>query len=63
MFFNNLPDFSAKKFFFTLSHLQTIYYVFSDPAHSFFSIFLTSPSRKIMVRPLGEVGKRKTKED
>ena len=36
MFFNNLPDFSAKKFFFTLSHLQTIYYVFSDPAHSFF---------------------------
>ena len=35
-------DFSVNIFLFTQSHLQIVYFVFSDPADSFFfSIFLT----------------------
>ena len=35
-FFYILPDFSTNIFLFTQSRLQTIYFVFSDPADSFF---------------------------
>lgn len=41
--------------------LQTIYFVFSVPANNFFSIFFISPlSRKIMVRPLGDLAARES---
>ena len=40
---------SCKQFFF---RLQTIYFVFSDPANNFFHYFSYLPSRKIMVHPL-----------
>ena len=46
IFFHILPDFSANIFLFTLSRLQTIYFIFSDRADSFFSIFLTPPPPK-----------------
>ena len=36
IFFNILPDFSPKIFFLTLSRLQTIYFLFSDPENNFF---------------------------
>ena len=35
-FFNILPDFSPNIFFLTLSRLQTIYFLFSDPENNFF---------------------------
>ena len=34
-------DLSVNMFLFTQSRLQIVYFVFSDPADSFFSIFLT----------------------
>ena len=41
--------------------LQTIYFVFSVPANNFFSIFFIPPlSRKIMVRPLGDLAARES---
>ena len=40
MFFNILPDFSPNIFFLTLSRLQTIYFLFSDPVKQFFLTFL-----------------------
>ena len=36
IFFNILPDFSPNIFFLTLSRLQTIYFLFSDPENNFF---------------------------
>lgn len=58
MFFNNLPDFSAKKVFFLPYHICKQFIMSFQILHTvFFSIFLTSPSRKIMV----EVGKEKQK--
>ena len=50
IFFNILPDFSAN-IFFTLSSLQTIYTVFSDPANNL-QYFSPPASRKRMVRHL-----------
>ena len=37
-------DLSVNIFLFTQSRLQIVYFVFSDPADSFLSIFLTAPS-------------------
>ena len=50
IFFNILPDFSAN-IFFTLSSLQIIYTVFSDPANNL-QYFSPPASRKRMVRHL-----------
>ena len=47
IFFNILPDFSAN-IFFTLSSLQIIYAVFSDPTNNF-QYFSPPTSRKRMV--------------
>ena len=45
MLFNILPDFS-ENIFLTLSRLQTIYFVFSNPANNFFNISYTRPPEK-----------------
>ena len=45
IFFNILPDFSAN-IFLTLSRLQTIYFLFSDPKNNFFNGSHTCPSEK-----------------
>ena len=45
IFLNVLTDFSAN-IFLTLSRLQTIYFLFSDPENNFFNGFHTCPSKK-----------------